>query len=443
MSEKATTMSKPQNIKGMRDHLPKAMIGRQYIIDTLTGVFERHGFEPMQTPILEYAETLEGKIGDEERLIYRFDDHGGRRLALRYDQTVPLARVVAQYPNDITLPFRRYAVGQSYRGERPARGRYREFWQVDLDLVGSASPLADAEVVAIIDECLRALGFAGFTTQLNHRQILGGIARLAGLGEEAAGGVYRAIDKLDKTGADGVREELIKSGVAEDAAARILELVQLKGENSDVLEALSERLHGDERALAALANLRTIAENLRLMDVPEQRFTITPSLARGLSYYTGVVFESVVESPPMGSLLGGGRYDELIGQFAGRALPTVGLAFGLERLHDIMDELNMLPQASVADVFVTMFSPELAAESLAVARELRAAGRNVEIALDPAEKLGRQFKHADRRGIPLAIIIGPDEQARGEIVIRDMGSGEQRSIKRDDVADAVHAASPS
>jgi len=430
-------MSKPQNIKGMRDHLPKAMILRQHIIDTITGVFERHGFEPMQTPILEYAETLEGKIGDEERLIYRFDDHGGRRLALRYDQTVPLARVVAQYPNEITLPFRRYAVGQSYRGERPARGRYREFWQVDLDLVGSASPLADAEVVAIIDECLSALGFSGFTSQLNHRQILGGIARVSGMDEEAASAVYRAIDKLDKIGPDGVREELLKSGVADDAAARILELVQLKGENGNVLEELSERLAGDERAQAALINLRAITDGLRAMGVPEQRFTITPSLARGLSYYTGVVFESVVETPPMGSLLGGGRYDELIGQFAGRSLPTVGLAFGLERLHDIMDELNMLPQTTVADVFVTMFSPELAGESLAVARELRAAGKNVEIALDPEEKLGRQFKHADRRGIPLAIVLGPDEQARNEVVIRDMRTGEQRSVARATIATAL------
>ncbi|MBC8161575.1 MAG: histidine--tRNA ligase [Roseiflexaceae bacterium] len=432
--------NKPQNIKGMRDHLPKAMILRQYIVDTLAGVFERHGFEPMQTPILEYAETLEGKIGDEEKLIYRFDDHGGRRLALRYDQTVPLARVVAQYPNEITLPFRRYAVGQSYRGERPARGRYREFWQVDLDLVGSASPLADAEVVAIIDECLTALGFTNFTTQLNHRQILGGIARVSGLGEEAAGGVYRAIDKLDKIGADGVRQELLQSGVAEDAAARILELVQLKGANGDVLEELSERLANDQRALAALDNLRAIISGLDAMGVPEQRFAITPGLARGLSYYTGVVFESVVENPPMGSLLGGGRYDELIGQFSGRALPTVGLAFGLERLHDVIEELGLAPQITLADVFVTIFGPDLAGAALAVARDLRAAGLNAEIALDPAEKLGRQFKHADKRGIALAVVIGPDELARGEVVVRDMRSGEQRSVARAEVVQAVRTA---
>lgn len=430
--------NKPQNVKGMRDHLPKAMILRQHIIDTLTHVFERHGFEPMQTPILEYAETLEGKIGDEEKLIYRFEDHGGRRLAMRYDQTVPLARVIAQYPNEVALPFRRYAVGQSYRGERPARGRYREFWQVDLDLVGSASPLADAEVIAIIDECLSALGFGGFVTQVNHRQVLGGIARASGLSEEAAGGVYRAIDKLDKIGADGVREELLKSGVSAEAAQRILDLVQLKGSTLDVMEELSDRLRDDERALAALENLRQVTTSLRDMGVPEHRYTVSPSLARGLSYYTGTVFESVVETPPMGSLLGGGRYDELIGQFAGRSLPTVGLAFGLERLHDVMEELGLGPQQpTTAHVFVTIFNSNLVAESLGAARELRQAGMNIEIALDPEEKLGKQFKHADRRGIPLAVVIGPDEQAQGVAVVRDMRSGEQQTVKRSDLVAAV------
>ncbi|HEU5014646.1 MAG TPA: ATP phosphoribosyltransferase regulatory subunit, partial [Roseiflexaceae bacterium] len=229
--------NKPQNIKGMRDHLPEAMILRQYIMRTLTTVFERHGFEPLQTPILEYAETLEGKIGDEERLIYRFEDQGGRRLALRYDQTVPLARVVAQYQGQLTFPWRRYAIGQSYRGERPARGRYREFWQADVDIVGSASPLADAEIITVLTEALQALGFNSLTTLLNHRQVLGGIARVSGLDEEAAGGVYRAIDKLDKIGPEGVREELIKSGVHAEAAQRILDLVLIEGATDDVLES--------------------------------------------------------------------------------------------------------------------------------------------------------------------------------------------------------------
>ena len=430
--------NKPQNVKGMRDHLPEAMILRQHIVNTLIDIFERHGFEPLQTPIVEYAETLEGKIGDDEKLIYRFEDHGGRKIALRYDQTVPLARVIAQYQGQLTFPWRRYAIGQSYRGERPARGRYREFWQADVDIVGSTSPLADAEMVVILSEALDALGFSGFTTLLNHRQVLRGIACASGLDEEAAGGVYRAIDKLDKIGPEGVREELLKSGVSAEAAGRILELALLRGDADDVLEELSGQFGDDERARAALENLRAVVHYLQEMGVPPERYAVAPQLARGLSYYTGVVFESVIETPPMGSLLGGGRYDELIGSFAGRAVPTVGLAFGIERLQDLMEELGLGPRSrSVSEVFVTLFSEDLAGAGLQLARELRAAGLKVETALDPREKLGKQLQYADRKGIPLALVIGPDEQARGQVVIRDLRHGEQRTVARAMVSEAL------
>jgi histidyl-tRNA synthetase len=427
--------NRPQNIKGMRDHLPEAMLLRQHITNTLTAVFERYGFEPLQTPLIEYAATLEGKIGDDEKLIYRFETHGGDKVALRYDQTVPLARVVAQYQGQLLLPWRRYAIGQSYRGERPARGRYREFWQADVDIVGSDSPVADAEIIAVLTEALSELGFSGFTTQLNHRQVLGGIARASGLDEQAAGSVYRAIDKLDKIGPDGVREELLKSGVAAGAAGQILEMVLLRGPAGDVLEDLSGRLDGDERAQAALENLRAIIRVLPEMGVPAEAYAVAPSLARGLSYYTGVVFESVLERPPMGSLLGGGRYDELVGAFAGRPIPTVGLAFGIERLHDVMAELGLGPGArTVAEVFITLFDAERAGAGLQLARELRADGFKVETALDPDDKLGKQFKYADRKGIPFALVLGPDELARGEVVVRDLRNGEQRSVPRETVA---------
>lgn len=432
--------SRPQNFKGMRDHLPAAMILRQHIIKTLTDVFERHGFEPLQTPIIEYARTLEGKIGDEEKLIYHFETAGGDKVALRYDQTVPLARVVAQYQGQLVFPWRRYAIGQSYRGERQQRGRYREFWQADVDIVGSASPIADAEIIAVLTEALQALGFSGFTTQLNHRQVLAGIARASGLDEAAASSVYRAIDKLDKIGPDGVHEELLKSGVAAEAAGRILAMVQMHGAPMDVLEELSEQLAGDERAQAALENLRTILGFLPELGVPANTYTVAPQLARGLSYYTGVVFESVLESPPMGSLLGGGRYDELVGAFAGRPIPTVGLAFGIERLHDLMEELGMGPaQRTIADVFITIFDRAGTAESLKLAQELRAAGLKVETALDSGDKLGKQFKYADQRGIPFALVLGPDELARGEVVVKNLRAGEQRSIARANIAAALRA----
>ncbi len=423
-----------QNVKGMRDHLPTDMMLRQYIVSTLTRISEAHGFEPLQTPIIEYAETLEGKLGEDEKLIYRFEDHGGRRLALRYDQTVPLARVTAQYAGQVTLPWRRYAYGPSYRGERPARGRYREFYQFDIDIVGSASPLADAEIVAMLCEALAALGFPDFVTLLNHRQIIGGIARVSGLSEEAASGVYRAIDKFDKIGADGVRNELLKAGVDTGAADRILDLVQINGSADEVLAALAQRLADDERAVAAIANLRSILDGLAAMGVPTDQYRVAPRLARGLSYYTGVVFEAITPHWPEGSLLGGGRYDDLIGLFAGRNIPTVGLAFGIDRLHDVMLELNLGPRPrTTAVAYVTLFSGDYVAASLALAAELRAAGINTLIALEPGN-LGKQFKEADRRGVRFALVLGPDEIARDEVVVKDLQRGEQRSLPRAAVA---------
>ncbi len=430
-------MSKVQNIKGMRDHLPQAMLLRQHITATITGVCERHGFEPLQTPIIEYAEALEGKLGDDESLIYRFEDHGGRRLALRYDQTVPLARVVAQYAGQIVLPWRRYAIGPSYRGERPARGRYREFFQADADIVGSSSPLADAEIVAMLTEALAALGFPDFVTLLNHRQVIGGVARASGLDAMAAGGVYRAIDKFDKIGTDGVREELLRGGVSPAAAAQILALVQIEGEPAEVLEELSARLGDDGPAAAALVNLRAIIGGLAQMGVPPARYKLAPRLARGLSYYTGLVFETITPHWPEGSLLGGGRYDELVGQFAGRPIPTVGLAFGIDRLHDVMEELGIGPRpATTAVAYVTVFGPEQAAASLDLARELRAGGVNTLISLDGGG-LGKQFKDADRKGVRYALVLGPDEAARGEVVIKDLRGGDQRAVPRGAVLSAL------
>lgn len=431
--------TKPQNVKGMRDLLPPAMMLRQYIIHTLRIVFERYGFEPLQTPTLEHAETLEGKLGDEERLIYRFEDHGGRKLAMRYDQTVPLARVVAQYQSQLQMPWRRYAVGASYRGERTQRGRYREFYQADVDIVGSASPVADAEIIAVLTDALSALGFDNFVTLLSHRQILGGIARVSGLDESAAGGVYRAIDKLDKIGADGVRTELAASGVAAAAIDRILHLVSLSGSNDEVLNALESALAGDERAQNAITNLRDIIAAAAAMGVPSNRYVVAPRLARGLSYYTGMVCEAVVESPPMGSLLGGGRYDDLIGLFADKSLPTVGIAFGLDRLHDVMEELGMGPRGAMSDVFVTIFNRECMAGNLAIAHQLRTAGFKIEVALDSGERLGKQLQTADRRGITLAVVQGPDEQAAHAVVVRDLKSGTQHRFTTDTLVDGLRA----
>ncbi|HEY1015381.1 MAG TPA: histidine--tRNA ligase [Herpetosiphonaceae bacterium] len=429
----------PRAYRGMRDHLPEAMRLRNYITDTIIGVLERYGFEPMATPIIEYADTIEGKVGDEEKLLFRLQ-FGDSALALRYDQTVSLARVVAQYESKITLPFKRYALGQSFRGERPARGRYREFWQLDVDIVGSDSPIADAEIVAVVIESLQALGFAGARTLLNHREILGGIARVAGADGETAAGVYRAIDKLDKIGLDGVRDELARYGVEPAASEKILEFVSLTGDTGELLDRLGELLAGDELASAGVANLRQVVAALQGLGLDPAKYAVAPALARGLSYYTGVVIEAVLDEPPMGSLLGGGRYDNLIGMFSKRSLPTVGIAFGIERMHDVMEELGMGPKVErPIGAYVTVFSDELAAESMRLAGELRQAGVPTITAYAPG-KLGAQFKEADRKGAALALVIGPDDLAAGAVQLKDLRSGEQRAVPRAELVAAVRQA---
>lgn len=427
---------KAQTYKGMRDYLPREMRLRQYIVRTLTDVAERFGFEPMQTPIVEYEATLGGKLGDDEKLIYRLQ-YGDDRLALRYDQTVSLARVIGQYPNDIALPFRRYAWGPSYRGERPQRGRLREFFQFDVDIVGADSRLADAEVIALINESLARLGFTGFRTLLNHREVLSGLARVAGVPDEQAGQVYRAVDKFDKIGAAGVREELLRSGIAESAAQSIVAVVALDAPAADALAQLRSALAGDQCGLRAVDDLAQIVEHLEQLGVVANTYTVAPRLARGLSYYTGVVFEAVVEQPPMGSLMGGGRYDRLIGSFAGRDVPTVGTAFGIERLQIVMSELGIAPpEPAAAQVFVTVFDKDTIGESLAVASELRAAGVPAITALS-LDRLGKQLREADAKGLSFALVLGPDELARGEVVVKDLRSGEQRSVPRGEVVAAV------
>lgn len=424
--------AKAQTYKGMKDYLPGEMRLRQYIVKTLTEVVERYGFEPMQTPIVEYEATLAGKIGDDEKLIYRLQ-YGDDRLALRYDQTVSLARVIGQYPNEIVFPFRRYAFGPSYRGERQQRGRFREFFQFDLDIVGVDSRVADAEVVAVISESLARLGFRGFRTLLNHREVLSALARVAGVAESEAGQIYRAVDKFDKIGADGVRGELSKSCLSENVAAQVINFITIEGDSTAVLAAMETALGDDQRGLQAITDLRAVVAQLQALGVPETAYAVAPRLARGLSYYTGIVFEAVIEQPPIGSLLGGGRYDKLIGSFAGREVPTVGTAFGVERLQIVMTELGLGPeQATGPRVFVTLFAPETVADALRLAQELRAAGIATVTALQ-TDKLGKQFKEADQKGVQYALVLGPDDLARGEVVVKDLRSGEQRSVARAEV----------
>jgi histidyl-tRNA synthetase len=422
----------------MRDFVPERMIARQRIIGILRDVFERHGFEPIDTPALEYYEALAGKYGEDERLIYHFADHGGREIGLRYDLTVPLARFVASHRNEIVLPFKRYHIGPAWRADRPQKGRYREFWQCDADIVGTASMLADADVVSIVIEALQAIGLPAFVVHINHRKLLESFALYAGVAPERAGGVYRAIDKLSKIGPSGVVGELVRTGVDATAAQRVVDLVSLSGSPSDLLAQVAARLDGVRLAREALDDLDQLFDHLASLGAPSEHYVFDLGLARGLDYYTGPVFETTVDEPQIGSLGGAGRYDGLVGMFSGQQIPATGMSLGLDRITDVADELGLLHvEPTISQILVTIFNTDLTPDSLAVATELRRAGLRTETFLEEGRDLGRQLRFASRRGIPVAIVVGPDERERGVVSVRDMRAGTQESVERSALAEHI------
>ena len=431
----------PQVLKGFRDFLPDRMLPRQRVIALLRDVFERHGFEPIDTPVLEYYETLAGKYGEDEKLIYHFPDHGGREIGLRYDLTVPLARFVATHRNELTFPFKRYHIAPVWRADRPQRGRYREFWQCDADIIGTTSMLADADVISIIIEALMALRMPNFVVRINHRKLLEGMAIYAGVDPQHAGSVYRAIDKLGKIGASGVADELGRLGVDAQAAARIVDLVQTAGSPDAALSQVSERMGQIEQAREAVADLTQLFDYLAALGAAPEHYLFDLALARGLEYYTGPVFETTVDEPQIGSLGGAGRYDGLVGMFSGQDIPATGMSLGLERIIDVAEELGLLGSpAAVSDVLVTIFEPELTDVALALTAELRHEGLRAETFLEEGRDLGRQFRYASRRGIPYAAVLGPTEIQEGTVGVKELATGEQRAIPRHEVAAHVRRA---
>jgi len=427
----------PRVPRGMRDILPQKMILRQYVIGEIERVFQRFGFEPLQTPALELRDTLMGKYGaDAEKLIYDARHREGKEdLSLRYDLTVPLTRVVAMYP-ELVKPFKRYQIAPVWRAERPQKGRYREFYQCDVDIVGSKSMLADAEIVTLIYAALNQLGFESFVTKINNRKILTGIGQYAGVPNELLGGLYRSIDKLDKIGADGVREEMGKNEIPVNAVAKMMQLITLP---PNAFGELRELLGDIAIATEGLEELEALATYLGESGVPSTNYQFDFAMVRGLAYYTGPIYETIVTEPKIGSLTGGGRYDELIGLFTSKSIPTTGTSFGIERIIDVMDELAMYPSSigkTVTQVLITVFNRDLVGASIRIANELRAAGINAELALD-AEGLGKQLKYAAAKSIPFAVIIGPDENAAQKATLRDLGTGEQVLVAQSELADDV------
>ena len=427
------TFMRPRVPRGMRDILPEQMIRRQYVIDVIRDVFEEFGFEPLQTPALELSEVLTGKYGpDAEKLIYQAGHVGGKEdISLRYDLSVPLCRVVAMHPQ-LPKPFKRYQIDPVWRAERPQKGRYRQFFQCDADTVGTESMLADAENVSLIYQVLTRLGFEQFEVNINDRKLITGIGQFAGVPTEQLGGLYRSIDKLDKIGVSGVRDELAENQIPEPVIEKLLALLQIEGDTATVLNALNEQLGNSEIAREGIAELEELNGYLVTLGVPNTFYRVNVSMVRGLEYYTGPIYETLVEEPKIGSITGGGRYDELIGSFSKQGYPATGTSFGIERIIDVMEEFDMFPAAvgkTVTQVLVTVFDVDLAQESLKLATLLRQDGIRTEVYSRPT-RLSTQIKYADTKGIPYAVILGSDELEAGTVAIRNLASREQQIVPR-------------
>jgi histidyl-tRNA synthetase len=413
--------------RGMRDFLPEDVRRRQYVIGVIADVYERYGFEPLETPAVENIETLMGKYGEEgDRLIFRIlkrgedGKSGDADLALRYDLTVPLARVVAQYRAQLPKFFKRYQVQPVWRADRPQKGRFREFYQCDVDAIGSTSLLIEADLLSAAAEVLTRLGFENFRIRLNHRKTLSAVLTGAGIPPAQHSTALVALDKLDKTSAEVVEAELAERGIDKNAASAMLS--RLKAGLTDDVDVEGAN---DLREIVRLCEHTPAAG----------RIQIDLSLARGLSYYTGSIFEIAVPDLA-GSLGGGGRYDELVGMFLGQHVPACGISLGLERILVVMGERAMFPAAltaTSADVMVTIWNANGAGDAIRLAGELRAAGLRVDV-YPEADKIGKQFKYADARGIRFVTILGAE---RGDVAVKNLKTGEQHVMPRASVADFI------
>ncbi|MBX3011911.1 MAG: histidine--tRNA ligase [Caldilineaceae bacterium] len=441
-------------LSGMRDFLPLDLLRRNYVIDIIERVYQSYGFEPLETPTMERLETLLGKYGEEgDQLIFRIlkrgdklqralederTENGVSDAGMRYDLTVPLARVVAQYRSTLPRYFKRYQIQPVYRADRPAKGRYREFFQCDLDVVGSASQTVEAEVLAAGSQVLKELGFGNaahpFALRLNHRGVLRGLMEVSGVPLDREGDALVAIDKLDKIGLDGVRKELDQRGIASVAAEHLLtHLAAAPTNNGDTIAWLSDLLEASETGSNGVNELKTVLAYSQ--DGPAADcLRVDPYLARGLSYYTGPIFE--IEFPGFsGSGGGGGRYDDLVGMFSGQRIPACGFSLGLERILLLMEEQGLFPErlAGQPQVLVTQFDESTVAASFALAQSLRKTGLRVDLYPD-LDRYGRQFKYAEERRIRYAVLVSPREVEANVVAVKDLVSGEQIDVAAPTIA---------
>lgn len=435
---------------GVMELLPRRQIAFQRMLDTIRQGYERFGFLPVETPVFETVDVLLTKSGGEtEKQVYFVQSTGSRQqgrdpdLALRFDLTVPLARYVAEHERDLAFPFRRYQIQRVYRGERAQKGRFREFYQCDIDVIGKDRlPLTyDAEIPAVIDTVFRGLKVGNFTIRINNRKLLLGLLEAFGIDAGETGmQVLREIDKLDKVGRDAVTASLVGLGLGPDQAARLLDLVAVRTSNAETLAALEKMNAEGALFQEGLAELRSVVRDLEAFGVDERRVRVDLAIARGLDYYTGTVYETVLDDHPgLGSVCSGGRYDNLASHYTRSSLPGVGISIGATRLfHQLVEAGLIQDEPSTARVLVTRLDPDLAADYLAIGAELRQAGINTEIEFEGG-KIARQIKYADRAGIPVIVLMGKDEKERGSVTVKDLRSGSQAEVPRAGLAAHVAA----
>ena len=443
-------MIKPRTPPGVMELLPRDQIAFGRMLDVIRRNFERFGFVPVETPVFELSEVLLTKTGGEtERQVYFVQSTGALEkssdalpeLALRFDLTVPLARYVAEHEHELAFPFRRYQIQRVYRGERAQRGRFREFYQCDIDVIGkdALSIRYDAEMPAVIHSVFSELGIGEFTIQLNNRKLLRGFFEGMGIADgEQQMQVLREVDKLDKRGGDSVRATLLGEGfgLSAEVAEKILAFVKVRSSShADALEQLAGLGQGSDTLAQGVAELRDVIELLHAYGVPEKNYALNFSIARGLDYYTGTVYETTLDDfPQIGSICSGGRYDNLASSYTKSKLPGVGISIGATRLFWQLREAGLISSAdSSVEVLVGLMDETRLAESLMIARQLRAAGICTEVQLE-TKKLARQFQYADRAGIHFMVLLGEDEAARGVVTVKDLRKQQQFEVPRAELA---------
>lgn len=441
---------KPTLPKGTRDFGPSQMVKRNFILDTIKATFQTFGFLPIETPALENLSVLTGKYGEEgDQLLFKILNSGNflekvspaqveegykkitpkiSEKGLRYDLTVPFARFVVMNRNELVFPFKRYQIQPVWRADRPQKGRYREFYQCDADVVGTDSLLCEAEIVLMINEVLGKLGIKDFTIKINNRKILTGMAEAVGAaGKEAD--LCVAIDKLDKIGKEGVAKELNEKGFADESITKLDPIIELAGNDAQKIKSLAQILANSQTGQKGLQELQQVLDLVASFELDETHLQFDTTLARGLSYYTGAIFEVKVNNVQIGSISGGGRYDNLTGAFGLKGVSGVGFSFGVDRIYDVMEELGLFPQnnATTTRILFTCFDEAAQKYSLPLLKQFRENGINSEIYPEPA-KLKKQLDYANNKQIPFVVLVGSDEMACGKLTLKNMQTGEQQQL---------------